>query len=289
MYVLAAFAAVFLATWVVQLILGVGVKLVMDRLGATPDVRTFLGATLSRGGIIAAVIVFSDLALRQVMGTRLAEAAFGRHAGWWKDLLFGCLLAFGVMAAVFLVEATQGWLVVEKWMGHGEPPDAWLRSVWLSLLTNLVPGIGEEVMFRGYLLTGLVRAWGKRAGLAVMVVLFALPHLTVTGAAETNWLLFTVLLSLPGLVLGWATLRAGSLWLPMGVHFAWDLAYDVFNLTGGSHPGLFGAVTRQQGPEWIVGTSFGIEVGLAGVLVAALVGGGVWLWTHRAPKRGSRQ
>jgi membrane protease YdiL (CAAX protease family) len=169
-------------------------------------------------------------------------------------------------------------------MWQSEPPDAWLRSAWLSLLSNLVPGIGEEVMFRGYLLTGLVRAWGKRAGLAVMVVLFALPHLTVSGAAETHWLLFTALLSLPGLVLGWATLRAGSLWLPMGIHFAWDLAYDVFNLTGGSHPGLFGAVARQQGPGWILGTAFGVEVGLAGVMVAALVGGGVWLWTRRSPE-----
>jgi membrane protease YdiL (CAAX protease family) len=281
MRVLAAFAAVFAATWVVQLILGVGVKLVMDRLGAAPDVRTYLGATLSRGGIIAAVIVFSDLALRKAVGMRLAEGAFGRHAGWRRDLLFGGLLAFGVMAAVFLVEVTQGWLIIETQVWHSQPPDAWLRSVWLSLLTNLVPGVGEEVMFRGTLLTGLVQAWGRRAGLAVMVALFALPHLTVSGAAETHWLLFTALLSLPGLVLGWAYLRAGSLWLPMGIHFAWDLAYDVFDLTGGSHPGLFGAVTRQQGPEWIVGTAFGVEVGLAGVLVAALVGGGVWLWTRR--------
>ncbi len=82
MRVLAGFAAVFAATWVVQLILGVGVKLGMDRLGRAPDVRTYLGATLSRGGIIAAVVVFSDLALRRVLGTRLAEVAFGRHAGW---------------------------------------------------------------------------------------------------------------------------------------------------------------------------------------------------------------
>ena len=48
--VVVARADVFVATWVVQLILGVGVKLVMDPLGATPDVRTYLGATLTRGG-----------------------------------------------------------------------------------------------------------------------------------------------------------------------------------------------------------------------------------------------
>lgn len=47
----------------------------------------------------------------------------------------------------------------------------------------------------------------------------------------------------------------------------------LLDLTGGSHPGLFGVVTRQVGPLWFVGTTFGIEAGLAGVLVA----GAVWL------------
>lgn len=93
----------------------------------------------------------------------------------------------------------------------------------------------------------------------------------VNGTDETNWLLFTLLLTLPGIVLGDAYLRSGSLWLPIGTHFTWDFAYDLFDLTGGSHPGLFGVVTRQVGPPWFVGTTFGIEAGLAGVLVAGAV------------------
>ena len=105
---LVGFAAVFVATWVVQLILGVGVKLVMGRLGATPDVRTYLGTTLSRGAIIAAVILFLGPGAAQGAGDAAGRGGLGRRAGWWRDLLFGCLLAFGLMAAVFLVEVDSG-------------------------------------------------------------------------------------------------------------------------------------------------------------------------------------
>lgn len=89
-------------------------------------------------------------------------------------------------------------------------------------------------------------------------------------------------LALPGLMLGWAYLRAGSLWLPIGVHFAWNLFQgDVLNLTGDeAGTTLFGLITRQQGPTWFVGTSYGIEVGVAGLLGLLLVVLGVWIWTR---------
>jgi hypothetical protein len=55
---------------------------------------------------------------------------------------------------------------------------------------------------------------------------------------------------------------------------------DLLNLTGDSSgTTLFGLLTRQQGPSWFVGTSYGVEVGLAGVVGLSLVAVGVWLWT----------
>lgn len=114
-----------------------------------------------------------------------------------------------------------------------------------------------------------------------MAGLFSISHMTVTGASGTHWALFTLLMTLPGLVLGWVYLRTGTLWLPVGIHFAWNLFQgDVFNLSGaGGGPTLFGLITRQHGPSWIMGTSYGIEVGLAGVLAVLLVAVGAWAWT----------
>jgi hypothetical protein len=46
---LAGFVLLFSAILVVNLVLGVGPNLALRRLGATPDVRAFVGATLRRG------------------------------------------------------------------------------------------------------------------------------------------------------------------------------------------------------------------------------------------------
>jgi hypothetical protein len=183
------------------------------------------------------------------------------------------------MWVIFGIDVAQGWLIVETWCWQSEPWDAFLRHSWISLLSNLDAGIGEEVLFRGFLLTGLCRAWGKRLGLMITASIVAAFHLMVTAANQTHWITFTLLLSLPGLVFGDAYLRAGSLWLPIGIHFTWDPAYDLYNLAGGLHPGVFGAATRQVGPSWFVGTEFGIETGLASVLVTGIIRLGVWKWT----------
>ncbi len=47
----------------------------------------------------------------------------------------------------------------------------------MGLLVNVSVAIGEEAVFRGYLLTGLKSAWGKWAGTTLMRVIFGLFHL----------------------------------------------------------------------------------------------------------------
>jgi len=281
--VLGGFVIVFLAVWVTTLILGVGPNMLMRRLGVTEDLRILIGSTLSRSGVLAASLFFSALALHRVTGLHAREVLFPLHPGWQRDLLFGVVLAAGAMGLLFAIERVAGWLTVAGWRWQGRSFTAWLQTVWLALLANLLAAAGEEALFRGYLLTGLSRAWGKGIGLAMMAGLFAISHIAVTGATETHWVLFTLLLALPGLMLGWVYLRTRNLWLPVGIHFAWNLFQaDVLNLTGEcAGTTLFGLITRQQGPAWFVGTSYGIEVGLSGILALVVVVAGVWWWTSR--------
>ena len=84
-----------------------------------------------------------------------------------------------------------------------------------------------------------------------------------------------------GIVLGLAYLRSGALWLPIGIHLAWNLFQDeILNLTADSAH-VIAALTTQQGPVWIVGTDYGVELGLAGIFGMGFVFAGIWLWTRK--------
>ena len=279
--VLGAFVVLYLAVWMTTLALGVGPNMLMRALGFEDNLRILIGSTISRSGVLVATVVLSAWALRKVTGLDAREVMFPLKPDWHRDLLFGLGLAAGAMGVIFAIEIAAGWLTIEGWRWQTQSTAAWAQTVWLALLANLLAAVGEEAMFRGYLLVGLKRAWGTGVALALMAVLFGLPHLLVAGAAETHWLLFTLMLTLPGVMLGWAYLRSGNLWLPIGLHFAWNFFQgDVLNLTGEpSGTTLFGLITQQHGPAWFVGTSYGIEVGVAGLLGLLIVVAGVWLGT----------
>lgn len=101
-----------------------------------------------------------------------------------------------------------------------------------GLVLNLVSGavlapIGEELLFRGVATTAWVRSLGASAGVLRAALLFALMHVLflsgdtfgqAAGIAVTGFVG-----RLPvALVLGWAFVRRGSLWAPIGLHAAFN-------------------------------------------------------------------
>ena len=222
------------------------------------------------------------LTSRLVLKCHLGDVAFQRHRGWWADLLFGAILSTMAMFVLYGVYVGNDWLIVENWHWQTMAFSTWLGVLWGSILSCIQVAIAEEVVFRGYLLSGLKRAWGQWVALAVMSVVFAAIHLPVSGAEKTPVPLFTLALVGPGLLLGWAYLRTGSLWLAIGIHFTWNLVQgELLNLPGSTtNPHIFGAQTRLEGPTWLVGTEYGIEVGVLSVVVLGIVLAGIWLWTR---------
>lgn len=284
--IIGGFIILFIAAWVINLIFGVGINMIMRNFEATENIRVFIGSTLSYGGRAVAVVFFSAYMIQKVLGIDPWSTMFPKNNYWWKDLAYGFFIVTLIMFSLFIIEVALGWLQVEGWNWKRMSLDAWLRNVWLAMLINIYVAVGEESIFRGYLLTGLNNIWGEKIGLLIMASLFALPHMIVTGAEKTNGIFFVVMLSLPGFLLGWSYLKSNSLWLPIGIHFAWNIVQDdILNLNGRDVPSLIGAITHQKGPEWIVGTSYGIEVGLLGIIAVILVGFGIWIWINQENKR----
>ena len=242
-----------------------------------------ISSTLNRAGGIAICIAASSLASHIILKRSFGNLAFRRHGGWWQDFLVGLLLSLVGMVALFAIFVQNGWLTTQSWRWQTLSLGTWISVVWYSILVNAYAAIGEEVIFRGYMLSGFKEAWGETIGLAVMSVIFAAQHLVVRTAQETPMALFIVSLIGPGLLLGWAYLRTGSLWLPLGIHFMWNLAQDDFlNLPGRTGlESIFGMQTRSRGPQWLVGSAYGIETGLLSIVPLGIGFLGVWLWTHK--------
>jgi hypothetical protein len=169
--------------------------------------------------------------------------------------LFGCLLVGG--AALLVVLTTQ----VSHACGQGFP--------WPEVLAVYVPAaVHEELLFRGY---GFQKLYAWRPGFALWLValFFAALHL---GNPSLSWIGIANIF-LGGLLLGLAYARYGRLWLPIGLHLAWNLmSGPILGHEVSGYESLSTVLVELGGgPEWLTGGEFGIE-GSIWMTVAELAG-----------------
>jgi membrane protease YdiL (CAAX protease family) len=281
------FVILYVTVWIVRAVMGVGPNLLMRWVGASPDFRAYIASTLNYGMGIIAYVLFPAIALRKVLDIKPWDVLFPFSRDWWKDLIFGFLLTTMVLALFFIVEMKMGWLIVDGWNWQTMPLYEWLRVPWVGLLINVGVAIGEETIFRGYLLTGLNGVWGKWTSLTIMMVIFGLFHLPAyseSGGMQSWTLKMAILLAtLFGGLFGLIYLRTKSLWLPVSLHFAWNfIENDVLNLTAVSNNvNLIGAQTRLQSPLTATGLSLG-NVVVMETMMFMVIALGVWFWLrHR--------
>jgi len=122
----------------------------------------------------------------------------------------------------------------------------------------------EEVVFRGYPLQTLTRAKLAWLGVLLTAVPFAAVHLNNPNSARGFTFVNT---ALAGIWLAIAYLRTGSLWFPLGIHWAWNwmqaaiLGVPVSGINRLTPAPLLHAAN--QGPDWLTGGTYGLEGGLA--------------------------
>ena len=128
--------------------------------------------------------------------------------------------------------------------------------------------LGEELTFHGYAFQFLLRSMGVFATILPVSALFALAHINnvhVTLHALVNTMLF-------GFLLGFACWRTGALWLPVGVHFGWNLMLPLFGTSlSGFTIGMTGYALHWKAGELWSGGEYGPEVGLLCTLAAVAV------------------
>lgn len=206
-----------------------------------------------------------------------AGLGFRRPRGWVGDLVLGLALGGVQMAVIFLVEWAGGWLAVDLLGGA-----ALLRGLGAGVMAValfLLVALGEELMFRGYLLVNLREGSGTVLAVGISSALFGIFH-----ALNPNFnLLALINIMLAGLVFAYAWLITGNLWLPMAYHFGWNFFQGaVFSLpvSGARYGGLLDVAERGSA-TLITGGAFGPEGGLISTVALLSAFPVVWAWGRR--------
>ena len=184
----------------------------------------------------------------------------------FKDLGNGLLIGVAYFGVVVGVMALMGGYSITG--AHFN----WFPQLSSFLFFFLV-AVFEEILFRGVLFRLIDDRWNTVAALIVSSLAFGAMHLFNTGA--TLWSAVAIAIE-AGLVLGAAYKCSGTLWLPIGIHWAWN--YVQGNVLGFAVSGspvedkIFSSII--SGPDWLTGGIFGAEASVPAVgvgLVLAII------------------
>ena len=233
----------------------------------TPSI--FIVAAL---GSFSAAAVANAIALRIYERGQLADIGLGWIPASRRNLSIGLLGGIGAALIVLIGPVVFQAAGFERIPGRHVQ---WGATILVSVVL-LFGAVGEEMLFRGYGFQILVRALGPFATILPIGVLFGFAH---SQNLHFTWLAFANT-TLWGVLLGYAFIRAGDLWLPIGLHFGWNWMLPLLgvNLSGFTMDVTGLSLHWRIGELWS-GGSYGPEGGLltTGILV------GLFFYLHKAP------
>ncbi|MBI4944312.1 MAG: CPBP family intramembrane metalloprotease [Actinobacteria bacterium] len=156
-----------------------------------------------------------------------------------------------------------------------------LGATGTAFAVGVVSGVGEEILFRGILFRRLSLVVGTYGALAGSAVLFGAAHLANPGA--TVWGALAIAVE-AGLMLGLAYVVTGRLWLPIGLHAAWNYVQGgVFGVavSGNDIGGSVWSSAPVAGRDALTGGGFGVEASPAAVVVCLAVSAVLWVTARR--------
>jgi hypothetical protein len=191
------------------------------------------------------------------------ELALGPAPGM---LILGIAIGAALFSAVYAVLWARGFAHYHGIVGYS--------GLMAALGVSLISAIGEELVFRGVIFRLFEDSFGTLVAVVISAAVFGLLHAANPGATVAS----TAAIALEaGILLALAYAATRSLWLPIGLHFAWNFTEGgVFGaqVSGGTLKGILDFPL--SGPELWTGGKFGPEASVIAVaicMVAAAIFG----------------
>jgi uncharacterized protein len=224
---------------------------------------------LRLGGAAAAVLVYAALVR---WGERRPVSEFA-PAACPAELGGGLLIGAGMFAAVFACLRLSGLytLAAGRW------------TDWAFDLAGMTAvGVFEELLIRGVIFRLLMRAAGLWPALIASAALFGAGHLGNPNATVLGAVAIAIE---AGLMLAGFFLLTGRLWMPIGVHIAWNtMQGPVFGARVSGHPEVGSVWTSAPvagAPEWLSGGIFGPEASVFAMAIGLTVFVVTWIGARR--------
>ena len=213
---------------------------------------------------------------------RMRAIGLPSRPGMWQEFGTGAAVGWALMLAIVLPSVFIGGLRVQLWTA----PHQWFLLI-LDVAVLLLSALCTELVFRGYPFQQLMDAMGTTLATLCISVCFVVVEYDPEMPHAAIFALFLL-----SLILCMAYLRTRALWLPWGLHFAWNAAMGpLFGLplSGMGHAaGGFTPVvqTIAPGPEFLTGGDYGPEG--SGIAVLLLLSLGIWLTLRATREYASR-
>ena len=177
--------------------------------------------------------------------------------------LLGLLVGLIFMTLVVSTITASGYATVD-WNGFSGTQQFSMFMLFLAV------AVGEEMIFRGVIFRWLDERWNTWVALLISAILFGWMHISNENA--TWWSSLAIAIE-AGLLLGAAYKWSGTLWVPIGIHWAWNYVQgNVFGLAvSGMKVGDTILETNVNGPDIITGGAFGPEASIIAVILGTLI------------------
>jgi membrane protease YdiL (CAAX protease family) len=254
----------FVAVTALPILIQLGSQAVVGSEGPLADTITVLFATTAA---MIAYYGFVHLIERRSVFELSRPYAF-------KELALGTLLGTGLFTITIGILWLLGYYQVSA-------VNAWsLMIPWL--LIGIFSGVFEELLIRGVVFRIMEESLGTWIALVISALIFGAGHLGNPNA--TLWAGLAIAIE-AGVMLAAAYVYTRRLWLPIGIHFAWNFVQGgIFGVavSGNDAQGLL--QSTPSGPTLLSGGEFGAEASIFAVIVC-LAAGIFFVWkSHQQGK-----
>ena len=272
-------------TCVISPLMAVGADWVATRWPDLLDERVPFSRVFNRGFMVAGITLFI-VGRRHLVPTDVKSLLAVKASTAWRSFLTGCALALGSMALLLALMAAADVYTPFFRLSLTQS----LSRIASALATGVFVGSMEEVFFRGVLFLGLLershplRAYGL-ANLFYSALHFVKPgedyfldrldllagfrHLLTTFQPffePATFLPGLIGLFLVGVVLSFALVRTGNLYLSIGLHAGWIIALKTIRVFGDYRREDLGWAFGSTDPKIVSGVATWV-----GILLVALV------------------